>query len=203
PPVDLNNVMGEYLSKLGKTQLRIAETEKYAHVTFFFNGGVEAVSEGEDRALIASPKVATYDLKPEMSAYEVADEAVARLESGKYDVMILNFANCDMVGHTGVFDAAVAAVEAVDTCLGKVVDKIVELGGTALITADHGNADQMYEPDGAPFTAHTTYPVPFVVVNHDCKLREGGRLADIAPTMLELLGLPQPAEMDGTSLIAK
>ncbi|MBQ9108440.1 MAG: 2,3-bisphosphoglycerate-independent phosphoglycerate mutase [Oscillospiraceae bacterium] len=202
-PQSLKNTFGEYISANGLTQLRIAETEKYAHVTFFFNGGVEAVSEGEDRALIASPKVATYDLKPEMSAYEVADEAVARLESGKYDVMILNFANCDMVGHTGVFDAAVAAVEAVDTCLVKVVDQIVELGGTALITADHGNADQMYEPDGAPFTAHTTYPVPFVVVNHDCKLREGGRLADIAPTMLELLGLPQPAEMDGTSLIAK
>ena len=202
-PQSLKNTFGEYISANGLTQLRIAETEKYAHVTFFFNGGVEAVSEGEDRALIASPKVATYDLKPEMSAYEVADEAVARLESGKYDVMILNFANCDMVGHTGVFDAAVAAVEAVDACLGKVVDKIVELGGTALITADHGNADQMYEPDGAPFTAHTTNPVPFVVVNHPCRLREGGRLADIAPTMLELLGLPQPAEMDGTSLIAK
>ncbi len=201
-PQSLKNTFGEYISANGLTQLRIAETEKYAHVTFFFNGGVEAVSEGEDRALIASPKVATYDLKPEMSAYEVADEAVARLESGKYDVMILNFANCDMVGHTGVFDAAVAAVEAVDTCLGKVVDKIVELGGVALITADHGNADQMYEPDGAPFTAHTTNPVPFVVVNHPCKLREGGRLADIAPTMLQLLGLPQPAEMDGTSLIA-
>ena len=202
-PQVLKNTLGAYLAEHNLTQLRIAETEKYAHVTFFFNGGVEAVSPGEDRALIPSPKVATYDLKPEMSAYQVADEAVRRLESGRYDVMILNFANCDMVGHTGVFDAAVAAVQAVDTCLGKVVDKVVELGGIALVTADHGNADQMYEADGSPFTAHTTNPVPFLVVNHPCTLREGGRLADIAPTMLQLLGLPQPAEMDGTSLIAR
>ncbi len=200
-PQSLDNTFGDYISRKGLTQLRIAETEKYAHVTFFFNGGVEATSEGEDRALIASPKVATYDLKPEMSAYEVADEAVKRIESGKYDVIILNFANCDMVGHTGVFDAAVAAVEAVDTCLGKVVDKLLEVGGTALITADHGNADQMYEPDGSPFTAHTTNEVPFLVAGADCKLREGGRLADIAPTMLSLLGLEKPAEMDGTSII--
>ncbi len=201
-PQSLKNTFGEYISQRGLTQLRIAETEKYAHVTFFFNGGVEATYPGEDRALIASPKVATYDLKPEMSAYEVADEAVARLASGKYDVIVLNFANCDMVGHTGVFDAAVTAVEAVDSCLGRVLDQVAAMGGIALVTADHGNADQMYEPDGSPFTAHTTSPVPFVVAGHPCKLRAGGRLADIAPTMLELLGLPKPDEMDGTSLLA-
>ena len=201
-PQSLANTLGEYLSQNDLTQLRIAETEKYAHVTFFFNGGVEATYPGEDRALIASPKVATYDLKPEMSAYEVADEAVARLESGKYDVVVLNFANCDMVGHTGSMDAAIAAVEAVDACLGKVLAAVDRMGGIALVTADHGNADQMYEPDGSPFTAHTTSPVPFVVVGRPCKLRTGGRLADIAPTMLELLGLPKPAEMDGTSLLA-
>lgn len=202
-PQSLKNTMGEYLSKNGLTQLRIAETEKYAHVTFFFNGGVEATFEGEDRALINSPKVATYDLKPEMSAYEVCDEVVSRIESDKYDVIILNYANCDMVGHTGVFDAAKAAVEAVDTCVGKTVDAILAKGGVAMITADHGNADQMYEADGSPFTAHTTNPVPFVVTGMDCKLREGGKLADIAPTMLEVLGLPKPAEMDGETLFVK
>lgn len=202
-PQSLTNTMGEYLSKNGKTQLRIAETEKYAHVTFFFNGGVEATFEGEDRALINSPKVATYDLKPEMSAYEVCDEVVSRINSDKYDVIILNYANCDMVGHTGVFDAAKAAVEAVDTCVGKTVDAILAKGGVALITADHGNADQMYEPDGSPFTAHTTNKVPFVVCGADVKLREGGKLADIAPTMLQLMGLEQPKEMDGVSLISK
>ena len=202
-PEELTNTFGQYISEKGLTQLRIAETEKYAHVTFFFNGGVEAPYKGEDRALIASPKVATYDLKPEMSAYEVCDEVLARIASDKYDVIILNFANCDMVGHTGVFDAAVKAVEAVDTCMGKVVDAILQKGGVALITADHGNADQMYEPDGSAFTAHTTNPVPFAVVGYDCKLREGGRLADIAPTMLEILGLPQPKEMTGTSMLAK
>ena len=200
-PQSLHNTFGAYISEKGLTQLRIAETEKYAHVTFFFNGGVEAPYRGEDRALIPSPKVATYDLKPEMSAYEVTDEALARLDSGKYDVMILNYANCDMVGHTGVFDAAVKAVEAVDTCVGKLVDKILSMGGKALITADHGNADQMYEADGSPFTAHTTNPVPFVAVGVEGKLRDGGRLADIAPTMLQLLGLPQPEEMDGQSLL--
>ncbi len=202
-PQSLNNTMGEYLGKSGKTQLRIAETEKYAHVTFFFNGGVEREFEGEDRVLINSPKVATYDLQPEMSAYPVCDAVVERIRSGKYDVIILNYANCDMVGHTGVFDAAKAAVEAVDTCVGKTVDAVLEMGGVALITADHGNADKMLEDDGtSPFTAHTTYPVPFCVVGHPCELREdGGRLCDIAPTMLEILGLEQPAEMDGQSLI--
>ena len=201
-PQSLTNVMGEYLAKCGKTQLRIAETEKYAHVTFFFNGGVEAPFEGEDRALIASPKVATYDLQPEMSAFEVADECVKRIESGKYDVIILNFANCDMVGHTGIFEAAVKAVEAVDTCAGKVIDAVLAAGGQVLLTADHGNADQMCEPDGAPFTAHTTNPVPFLVAGAgDVKLREGGVLADIAPTMLKLMGLPQPEEMTGKSII--
>lgn len=202
-PQSLTNTFGEYISKNGLKQLRIAETEKYAHVTFFFNGGVEATFPGEDRALINSPKVATYDLKPEMSAYEVCDEVVSRINSDKYDVIILNYANCDMVGHTGVFDAARAAVEAVDACVGKTVDAILAKGGVALITADHGNADKMYEPDGSPFTAHTTNPVPFVVCGMDVKLREGGRLADIAPTMLEILDLPKPVEMDGESLFVK
>ena len=183
------------------TQLRIAETEKYAHVTFFFNGGVEAPYDGEDRALIPSPKVATYDLQPEMSAYPVADEVVGRIESGKYDVIVLNFANCDMVGHTGVFEAAVRAVETVDACVGRVVDAVLARGGAVLLTADHGNADCMAEPDGSPFTAHTTNPVPFAVIGYDCSLREGGVLADIAPTMLHMLGLPQPAQMTGRSLI--
>ena len=200
-PQSLNNTLGEYLGKLGLTQLRIAETEKYAHVTFFFNGGVEREFPGEDRVLINSPKVATYDLQPEMSAYEVCDAVCERIRSGKYDVIILNYANCDMVGHTGVFDAAKAAVEAVDTCVGKTIDAVREMGGVALITADHGNADKMTEEDGSPFTAHTTFPVPFCVVGHACELREGGRLCDIAPTMLQVLGVPQPTEMDGKSLI--
>ncbi len=201
-PQSLNNTLGEYLGKNGMTQLRIAETEKYAHVTFFFNGGVEREFEGEDRVLINSPKVATYDLQPEMSAYPVCDAVVERIRSGNYDVIILNYANCDMVGHTGVFEAAKAAVEAVDTCVGKTVAAVLEMGGEALITADHGNADKMLEDDGvSPFTAHTTYPVPFCVVGHPCELREGGRLCDIAPTMLQILGLEQPAEMDGKSLI--
>ena len=200
-PQVLTNTLGQYLSDKGMTQLRIAETEKYAHVTFFFNGGVEKEYAGEDRALIHSPKVATYDLQPEMSAYKVCDEVVERINSGNYDVIILNYANCDMVGHTGVFDAARAAVEAVDTCVGRTVEATLAMGGVALITADHGNADKMYEADGSPFTAHTTNPVPFCVVGKDCTLREGGRLADIAPTMLEILGLPQPQEMSGVSLI--
>ncbi len=200
-PQTLKNTIGEYVSSKGLAQLRIAETEKYAHVTFFFNGGVEKQYDGEDRILVKSPAVATYDLQPEMSAYEVTDKLVPAIKSGKYDMIILNFANCDMVGHTGIFDAAVKAVEAVDTCVGKVVDAILEMGGTALITADHGNADKMVDEDGEPFTAHTTNPVPFCVVGYDCELREGGRLADIAPTMLQIMGLPQPEEMDGTSLI--
>ncbi len=200
-PQSLSNTFGEYISENGLTQLRIAETEKYAHVTFFFNGGVEAPFKNEDRALISSPKVATYDLKPEMSAFEVADEVVSRINSGKYDVIILNYANCDMVGHTGNFNAAVAAVEAVDKCVGMTLDAVLEMGGIALITADHGNADQMYESDGSPFTAHTTNLVPLIVVGKDCELRDDGVLADLSPTMLQILGLPQPAEMTGKSLI--
>lgn len=200
-PETLKNTFAEYISGKGLTQLRIAETEKYAHVTFFFNGGVETVYPGEERALIKSPKVATYDLQPEMSAYLVTDELLKRIDSGKYDVIILNFANCDMVGHTGIFDAAKAAVEAVDTCVGKVVDDILAHNGVALITADHGNAEQMVASDGTPFTAHTTNPVPFCVVGYPCKLRDGGKLADIAPTMLKILGLPQPPEMTGKSIV--
>ena len=201
PPVPLTNVLGEYVAAHGKTQLRIAETEKYAHVTFFFNGGREAPCEGEDRCVIPSPKVATYDLQPEMSAYLVADECKKRIESGKYDMIILNFANCDMVGHTGIFDAAVKAVEAVDKAAGEVIDAVVAAGGAVLLTADHGNADKMYEPDGEPFTAHTTNPVPLLAINcGDVKLREGGVLADLAPTLLQLMELPQPEEMTGKSL---
>lgn len=204
-PQSMHNTLGEYLAKMGKTQLRIAETEKYAHVTFFFNGGVEAPNEGEDRALIASPKVATYDLKPEMSAYEVTDEAVRRIESGKYDVMILNFANCDMVGHTGVMDAAVAAVHAVDSCVRMVVEAIQKTGGRCIITADHGNAEYMWDEKAqVPFTAHTTNPVPCILVDDSRKsveLREDGRLCDLAPTLLDLMELPVPQEMTGKTLI--
>ena len=204
-PDSLSNTFGAYLAQNGLTQLRIAETEKYAHVTFFFNGGVEAPNPGEDRALIPSPKVATYDLKPEMSAYEVADEAVKRIESGKYDVMILNFANPDMVGHTGVMEAATAAVHAVDACAAKVLDAILKTGGRCIITADHGNCEKMWdECENAPFTAHTTNPVPCILVDNARKnvtLREGGRLSDLAPTLLELLNLPVPKEMTGKSLI--
>ncbi len=200
-PESLVNTFGEYISNKGLTQLRIAETEKYAHVTFFFNGGVEKQYPGEDRILVKSPAVATYDLQPEMSAYEVTEKMVEAVKSGKYDALILNYANCDMVGHTGVFEAAVKAVEAVDTCVGRVVEAVKEMGGCVLLTADHGNADKMVDEDGTPFTAHTTNPVPFCVINHPCQLREGGRLADIAPTMLKVLGLEQPAEMTGESII--
>ncbi len=200
-PQQLTNTLGEYLAANGKTQLRIAETEKYAHVTFFFNGGEEVMFDGEDRILVKSPQVATYDLQPEMSAVEVCDKVVEAIESGKYDVVILNFANCDMVGHTGVFEAAVKAVETVDTCVGRVADATVGMGGVMLLTADHGNADCMLDTDGTPFTAHTTNPVPFAVIGKKCALREGGKLCDIAPTMLGLLGLDKPEEMDGESLI--
>ena len=200
PHEPLVNIFGAYLSKLGMTQLRIAETEKYAHVTFFFNGGQEAVFPGEDRVLIPSPKVATYDLQPEMSADAITEEVVSRIESGKYDVIILNFANCDMVGHTGVFEAAVKAVETVDACVAKVVKATSDMGGVALITADHGNAEIMLDGEGKPFTAHTTNPVPFCIVGADVRLRDG-RLADIAPTMLDLMGLNKPEEMDGKTLI--
>ena len=201
PHHELKNIFGEYISRLGLTQLRIAETEKYAHVTFFFNGGAEQVFPGEDRCLIPSPKVPTYDLKPDMSAREVTDEAVKRIESGNYDVVILNFANCDMVGHTGVYEAARLAVETVDECVGRVVEATRKMGGVALITADHGNADRMLDDDGTtPYTAHTTSLVPFCIVGANVKLRDG-RLADIAPTMLDLMGLEKPAEMDGNTLI--
>ncbi|MEG2597403.1 MAG: 2,3-bisphosphoglycerate-independent phosphoglycerate mutase, partial [Oscillospiraceae bacterium] len=177
--------------------------QKYAHVTFFFNGGEEKSFIGEDRILVPSPDVQTFDQKPEMSAYEVTDKVVEAIHSDKYDVIILNYANCDMVGHTGILDAAKAAVEAVDTCVGKTVSAILEKGGVALITADHGNAEKMYEPDGSPFTAHTIFPVPLIVVGYPCTLRENGRLADLAPTMLEMLNLPKPKEMDGESLLQK
>lgn len=197
----LSNIFGEYISRLGLTQLRIAETEKYAHVTFFFNGGAEQVFPGEDRVLIPSPKVATYDLQPEMSAREVTDRCVERIESGNYDVIILNFANCDMVGHTGFYDAAVTAVETVDECVSRVVDATNKMGGISLITADHGNAERMMEDDGVtPYTAHTTNLVPFYLVGADVTLRDG-RLSDIAPTMLDLMGLEKPEEMDGSTLI--
>lgn len=203
-PQTLKNTMGEYLSNLGKTQLRIAETQKYAHVTFFYNGGEEKVYPGEDRVLIDSPKISTFDLKPEMSAYEVCDAACEKIRSGKYDVVILNYANCDMVGHTGIFDAAVKAVEAVDECVGKLVDAVMDMEGVILITADHGNADKMYEDDGSPFTAHTTNPVPLVVVGKKCSLKQnGGRLCDLSPTMLDIMGIEIPSEMDGVSLIEK
>ena len=201
PPEELKMTLGEYLAANGMTQLRIAETQKYAHVTFFFNGGEEKTFDGEDRILIQSPDVPTFDLMPEMSAYPVCDAVVEKIKSGKYDVVILNFANCDMVGHTGVFDAAVKAVEAVDECVGKVVDAALSMNGAVIITADHGNADKMIGDDGKPFTPHSTNPVPFCVVGYDCELKETGRLADIAPTMLKILGLPQPAEMTGESMI--
>ena len=206
PPESLHMTMGEYLSECGKTQLRIAETQKYAHVTFFFNGGEERTFKGEDRILIPSPKaeeVPTFDLKPEMSAYEVTDAVVPLIEQDKYDVIILNFANCDMVGHTGVFDAAVKAVETVDECVGQVVEATLKMGGIAMITADHGNAEQMLQSDGkSPMTAHTTNVVPFILCGAGTELREG-RLADIAPTILDVMGLEKPTEMDGKTLIVR
>lgn len=200
-PQSLNNTLGEFLANKGLTQLRIAETEKYAHVTFFFNGGREVMFENEDRILVNSPKVATYDLQPEMSANEVCDKVCEAIKTGKYDVIILNFANCDMVGHTGFFDAAVKAVETVDNCVGQVANATLDMGGIMLITADHGNADRMLDVDGSPFTAHTTNLVPFSVVGKECELRENGKLCDISPTIIKLLGLEQPEEMTGESII--
>lgn len=205
-PETLVNTMGEIISKHGLKQLRIAETQKYAHVTFFFNGGEEKVYPGEDRVLIDSPKISTFDLKPEMSAYEVCNAACERVLSDKYDVVILNYANCDMVGHTGVFDAAVKAVETVDECVGKLADATLKMNGVILITADHGNADKMYEADGSPFTAHTTNPVPLIVAGYgtDFKLKaHGGKLCDLSPTMLDIMGIEKPKEMTGESLIER
>ncbi|WP_138307967.1 MULTISPECIES: 2,3-bisphosphoglycerate-independent phosphoglycerate mutase [unclassified Clostridium] len=203
----ITNTFGQFLAAHKKTQVRIAETEKYAHVTFFFNGGVEEPNEGEDRILVPSPKeVATYDLKPEMSAMGVCDKLVEAIKSGKYDVIIINFANPDMVGHTGVEDAAIKAIETVDTCVGRAVEAIREVDGVMFICADHGNAEQLVDYEtGEPFTAHTTNPVPFILVNADpsCKLREGGALCDIVPTLIELMGMEQPKEMTGKSLLVK
>lgn len=204
--VAISNTFGEFLAANGMTQARIAETEKYAHVTFFFNGGVEEPNKGEDRILVKSPKVATYDLKPEMSAYEVCDKLTEAIRSGKYDVIIINFANPDMVGHTGVEDAAIKAVEAVDACVGKAVDAVKEVDGQMFICADHGNAEQLKDyVTGETFTAHTTNPVPFILVNAEpgYGLREGGCLADIAPTLIEMMGMEQPKEMTGKSLLIK
>ena len=205
--ISVTNTFGEWLAANHMKQARIAETEKYAHVTFFFNGGVEKPNEGEDRILVNSPKdVATYDLKPQMSAYEVCDKLVEAIKSDKYDVIIINFANPDMVGHTGVEAAAIKAVEAVDECVGKAVDAIKEVGGQMFICADHGNAEQLIDYEtGAPFTAHTTNPVPFIIVNADpaYTLREDGCLADIVPTLIEMMGMKQPEEMTGTSLLLK
>ena len=204
--VAITNTFGEFLAAHGLKQARIAETEKYAHVTFFFNGGVEEPNEGEDRILVKSPKVATYDLKPEMSAPEVCEKLVGAIKSQKYDVIIINFANPDMVGHTGVQKAAIQAIEVVDGCVGKAVDAIKEVNGQLFICADHGNAEQLIDYEtGAPFTAHTTNPVPFILVNADPSytLREGGCLADIAPTLIELMGMEQPKEMTGKSLLIK
>ncbi len=205
PPEELKNTLGAYVSSLGKTQLRIAETEKYAHVTFFFNGGIEQPYEGEERILVPSPKVATYDLKPEMSAYEVTDNVVEQIEKGELDLIIMNLANCDMVGHTGVFSAAVAAVEAVDRCVSRVFRAIKKAGGDLLITADHGNADEMLDAEGNVVTAHSTNPVPLILVSNKPYglSQEGGALCDLAPTLLELMGLPQPKEMEGHSLLVK
>nr|WP_307860292.1 2,3-bisphosphoglycerate-independent phosphoglycerate mutase [Paenibacillus cisolokensis] len=202
-PKNLDNTFGEVLVQHGKRQLRIAETEKYPHVTFFFSGGRDVELPGETRILIPSPKVATYDLKPEMSAYEVADAAVKEIEAGRHDAIILNFANPDMVGHSGKLEPTIKAVEATDECLGKVVEAVLAQGGICLITADHGNADMITDEMGRPHTAHTTNPVPFIVTKTGLKLREGGILADIAPTMLELMNIAKPEEMTGSSLLKR
>lgn len=203
-PRAITNTLGQYLADNGKTQARIAETEKYAHVTFFFNGGEEVANKGETRVLVPSPKVSTYDLKPEMSAYEVTDKALETI--GTVDAIILNFANCDMVGHTGVFNAAIKAVNTVDECVQKVIDKIVANGGSAILTADHGNAEAMSFDDGAPCTSHTTNPVDLIVIGEKYigkQLRDGGALCDVAPTLLEIMGMEKPAEMTGVSLLKK
>ncbi len=203
-PQKLTNTLGEYLSSLGIKQLRTAETEKYAHVTFFFNGGVEEPNPNEDRWLVPSPKVATYDMKPEMSAVAVTDGLVNAIQSSEYDFIIVNYANPDMVGHTGVMEAAIQAVETVDTCIGRVIDALLEKQGQMFLCADHGNSDQMIDPaTGETFTAHTTNPVPFILVNYTdgIGLKEGGKLADIAPTLLEMMGIPKPEEMTGESLL--
>lgn len=202
PPEDLVNTLGEWLSKHGKTQLRISETEKYAHVTFFFNGGVETIFPGEDRILVQSPKVATYDLQPEMSSQELTDKLCNAIESGKYDVVICNYPNGDMVGHTGKFDAAVKAVEAVDHCIGRVVESLKKVNGECLITADHGNCERMKDlTTGQPYTAHTNLPVPLIYVGRKAKMRQDGRLCDLAPTILSLIGMEQPKEMTGTPIV--
>jgi 2,3-bisphosphoglycerate-independent phosphoglycerate mutase len=206
PPEQIENTLGEYISSLGLAQLRIAETEKYAHVTFFFNGGEETPNLGEERILVASPKVATYDLKPEMSAYEVTDKVLSAIDEDKFDLIILNFANCDMVGHTGIIDAAVKAVETVDRCIGRIASEILEVGGQMLITADHGNAESMLAIDGSVMTAHSTNPVPLILVRDDAnslKLESGGILADIAPTLLDMMELQIPKQMTGHSLLGK
>ena len=202
PPEDLTNTLGEWLSKAGKTQLRISETEKYAHVTFFFNGGVETVFPGEDRILVQSPKVATYDLQPEMSSQELTDKLCVAIESGKYDVVICNYPNGDMVGHTGKFDAAVKAVEAVDHCIGRVVESLKKVNGECLITADHGNCERMKDlKTGQPYTAHTNLPVPLIYVGRKATIEDGGRLCDLAPTILKLIGMEQPKEMTGKCIV--
>ena len=204
PPQSLANTLGEYIADKGLKQLRIAETEKYAHVTFFFNGGVEAPNRNEDRILIPSPKVATYDMQPEMSAYEVTDKVIEQIKADTYDLIILNFANCDMVGHTGVMEAAVKAVEAVDKCVGRIKDAVLENGGQILLTADHGNADQMTDEAGNIVTAHSLNDVPLVhIAKKPCSLKDGGRLSDIAPTLLDLMNMDIPCEMTGRSLAVK
>jgi 2,3-bisphosphoglycerate-independent phosphoglycerate mutase len=205
-PEKLKNTLGEYLSKKGMQQLRIAETEKYAHVTFFFNGGEEKKYEGEDRILVPSPKVETYDLKPEMSAYEVTEKVLEAIKEEKYDCIILNYANPDMVGHTGSLEAAIKAVETIDECVGKVAEIIEQKHGNLLITADHGNCEQMIDyATGEPHTAHTTNDVPLIVITEkeNLKLKNGGKLADLAPTILDLMNIEKPAEMTGDSLLEK
>ena len=199
----LDNMYGDYIASLGLKQLRIAETEKYAHVTYFFDGGVDKDLKGATRILVPSPKVATYDMQPEMSAVEVCDKVVDAIKSEEFDTIVLNFANCDMVGHTAVFDATVKAVETVDTCIGRVYEAVESVGGTLVIIADHGNADQLVDVDGTPFSSHTTNPVPCIITKKGLELREGGNLGDVVPTMLELMGLSQPQEMTGKSLIKK